>query len=139
MRRDTLATWPVWLLAVGLVAGGVVYYQYKTRYEPEARISQAQQGCKHIDEAIRQYIEHPGNARHEPPRTLEELDHPPWGGSSLLPLGSANRTDPWGKPYEFERAKKANGDEFIIVKATAPDGTPISQFGIGPNSVPKFE
>ena len=139
MNRTGLVTRNTVLLVVTIlvaIPAAIFLYVYKTRYEPVSHVSKAQQGCKHLDQAIEQYIGHPANPRHELPDSLDDLDHPPWGGPSLHPLGDTSRPDPWGKPYQMESATKSNGDKYIIVKTTAPDGTPISQFGIGPGAKP---
>lgn len=55
----------------------------------------------------------------------------PFGGSSFLRHGAEGLIDPWEKRYEMERQQKPDGTAFILVKTTAPDGTLITQFGIG--------
>jgi hypothetical protein len=98
--------------------------------------ARAQLGCKSLETAIEAYIQHKDNPKQEFPNTLNDLVEPPFGGSSFLRNGRADTIDPWGKPYEFERARWSDGTEYILVKTTTPDGTPISQFGIGKNSRP---
>jgi general secretion pathway protein G len=108
--------------------------------------SRAHEQCKYLAKAVKVYTRPPGwspgslaELQMRDSATLNDLVHPPFGGPSWLENGEADLIDPWGNPYQMERAKKPNGDEYIIVKTTAPDGTPITQFGIGPDLVPKFE
>ena len=103
----------------------------------DAKSARAQLGCKSLETAIEAYIQDKANPKHEFPNTPNDLFEPPFGGPSFLRNGRADLIDPWGKPYEFERARWSDGTEYILVKTTAPDGTPISQFGVGPNSKPK--
>jgi hypothetical protein len=126
---------------VAVVLAGLViaYTLFLRTYDTgfNARQSRAQLGCKFVEQAIEAYTEHEDNLKHEFPATLDALVHPPWGGSSFLKYGASDLIDPWGKPYEMERVRLPDGTEFILVKATDPDGTPISQFGIGTNARPK--
>jgi hypothetical protein len=99
----------------------------------DAKQSKAELGCKGIAWAIEDYVNHPSNTKQEFPRTLTDLVQPAWGGPSFLNNGFADLIDPWGEPYQTERVRGRDGAEYILVKTTAPDGTPISQFGIGKN------
>ncbi len=132
------------LLLVGcsgfaLLLGCAVWSILTTPRGMNAKETKAQLGCVVVDKAIREYIRHKSNPKEELPNTLQDLVQPPFGGPSLLEGGQADLIDPWGQPFQMERAKRRDGSEFIIVKTTAPDGTPISQFGVGPNSVPRLE
>jgi hypothetical protein len=84
--------------------------------------------------AVAEYTKHPDNPKHELPTKLEDLLRPLFGGPSLLPNGSADLIDPWGKPYQSERARRSNGTEYLLIKTTTLNGRPISQFGIGSES-----
>jgi general secretion pathway protein G len=94
-------------------------------------------GCRSVAMAVEAYIHNEANKNHEFPRTLDDLIHPPFGGPPFLRNGNEDLLDCWGKPYEMERVRKADGTEYVLVKTTAPDGTSISQFGIGPSAQPK--
>lgn len=104
----------------------------------EAKKTKAQLGCQQLATAIDFYIHSPSSQRSQL-RTLNELDQPPSGGPSLLRNGPADLLDPWGNPYQMELKKFADGREYYLITTTAPDGTPISQFGIGPNAAPARE
>jgi general secretion pathway protein G len=115
-----------------------------SRYIEEAKKSKAQLGCQSIATAIEAYQtsnSNPGVTDDERmPQDLSNLYNPPpeFGGGSFLRNGQADTIDPWGKPYQFARQPRADGTMYILVHTSAPDGTPISQFGIGPvNSQPK--
>ena len=72
-----------------------------------------------------------------PLQTLHDLARPADGGQSYLRHGEADLVDPWGKQYEMERRLRTDGSiKYILVKTTAPDGTLITQFGIGPKAEP---
>jgi hypothetical protein len=89
--------------------------------------------------AVEAYVYNEANKKHEFPRTLEDLINPPFGGPPFLRNGKYDLVDCWGTPYEMDRIRKADGTEDVLVKTTAPDGTPISQFGIGPSACPRPE
>ena len=116
-----------------------------SRYIDEAKKSKAQLGCQSIATAIEAYqtsSSNPGVTDEEKmPPSIDALVTPPqeFGGGSFLRNGKADTLDPWGKPYQFDRRPRHDGvGMYIVVFTTAPDGTPISQFGVGPvNSQPK--
>lgn len=103
----------------------------------------ARLGCRAIVDAIIAYHNSPQNPgvtdEEKLPSGVEDLVMPPFGGTSFLRNGEADTLDPWGKPYQFKPTMRHDGTTFILVKSLAPDGTSITQFGIGPESVPKFE
>jgi len=118
-----------------LLVAGIVLAILTTRPIGDKKYS-AQLGCKSLKAAIEAYIDCPANVKHEFPTKLNDLVEPPFGGPPFLRNGSADLVDPWGKPYQMERARRPDGGEYIHVTMTAPDGTPISQFGIGANAQP---
>jgi hypothetical protein len=121
------------------LAALVVYVQvFVTSRGYDAKQAKAQLGCQGLATAIETYTEHKANTKHELPRALSELLNPPFGVPSFLRNGEADLLDPWGKPYEMELKKRSDESDYILVYTTVPDGTPISQFGIGKNSVPRF-
>ena len=91
----------------------------------------AQLACRSISFATEAYANNPANPENELPNTLDDLVQPPFGGTSFLRNGAAELLDPWGKRYQMRRDTRADGTEYALVTTTAPDGTPISQFGIG--------
>lgn len=99
----------------------------------------AYRGCKALETALKAYIHCPQNPgvdeEDKMPQAPIDLVHVPYGGPSLLANGKEDITDPWGKPYKFER-RTTDGHVFVLISTTAPDGTMISQFGIGRNARP---
>jgi hypothetical protein len=96
----------------------------------DAKKARAHLGCKALAQATEAYFQNTSSSETKLD-TLSDLLHPQFGGSSFLRNGQSDLIDPWGKPYEMERLKKSNGDPFILIKTTAPDGILITQFGIG--------
>src|SRR5438105_2622731 len=125
------------MCALGLVFAAVTGLLFTYEGGDDTKTHKAQLGCSSIATAIEAYINNKDNKQHEPPTVLRDLVEPPFGGPSFLRNGAADSLDPWGKPYEMERVRRADGTEYILVKTTAPDGTPISQFGIGRNATPR--
>lgn len=106
----------------------------------EARKSKAQIGCVTLSRAVQQYQISPANPGttddERLPQGGQDLVAPSWS-TSFLPEGQASLLDPWGKQYQFERSQKNDGTAYILVHTTAPDGTQISQFGVGANAQPR--
>jgi hypothetical protein len=71
------------------------------------------------------------------PSGPQDLVQPPFGGQSFLRNGLVDTLDPWGKTYQFQQHTRGDNSVYILVTTTAPDQTPISQLGIGPNAIPK--
>ncbi len=104
----------------------------------EAQKIKAQLGCVTLDKAIQKYTKNEANTKHELPNTLRDLVDPPIGSGSFLENEGRDLIDPWDKPYQMERARRSDGTEYILVKTTAPNGTLITQYGIGAkNAYPK--
>ena len=137
-RKRSGCWYLMWVSAGGLalLVGCSVWVALTTPSGVDVR-SRSQLGCKSLETAIEAYTQHEANTKHEFPTTLNDLVHPPFGGPSFLRNGETDLRDQWGKPYQMERARWPDGEEYILVTTTAPDGTPISQFGIGKNSRPK--
>ncbi len=102
------------------------------------RAMRAQAGCKNLALAIEAFVWNPSSAAARFPTDLGELVKPPFGGPSFLRHGTADLTDPWGQPYQMavRKGPGPDGREYGFVTTFMPDGTPISQFGIGRASVP---
>jgi general secretion pathway protein G len=126
------------MIGVALVLGLVVLLALAAPIGgQDIKLAKAQLGCKSLAMAIEKYVENEANKKHELPNTLHDLVEPPFGGPSFLRNDEADLLDPWGKPYEMERREFKDGSEYILVRTTAPDGTPICQYGIGTNAFPK--
>ncbi len=141
-RRTAFTLLEVLVVVAILVILATVATIATTRYIEEAKKSKAQLGCKSIETAIEAYQtsnQNPGlNDDERMPQDISNLYNVPFGGQSFLKDGASNTVDPWGKPYQFERRSRADGSAYILVYTTAPDGTPISQYGIGAqNSQPR--
>src|SRR5262249_56051508 len=68
------------------------------------------------------------------PDGLQQLVSPPWGGTSFLKDPQNDLVDPWGNNYQIQMITGNDGAETPVVFTRAPDGTPISNYGIGPAS-----
>jgi general secretion pathway protein G len=102
----------------------------------EAKKSKAQLGCTTIAKAADSYAISASNPLPEDqkyPNSVDDLVAPQWGGnvSSFLPDGRNSTVDPWGKQYQMRQIQNEDGTPGVLVFTTAPDNTPISQFGIG--------
>jgi hypothetical protein len=137
-RRIPLALWVALSLLLGILGGFVILTAFSCDSGFDAKKCKAQLECQSLATAIEAYGNDPKNTKEELPRTPTDLVQPPWGGSSFLRDGERDLQDPWGNPYQFERVTRKDGTEYILVKTTTPDGTPISQFGIGEkNAAPR--
>lgn len=108
------------------------------RYMEDGRRTAAMAGCKNIATACEAFMSNPGNPEGVGPSGLQDLIKPPFGGPSYLRNGQGDTVDPWGKAYNIQQTQRSDGTTYFLVTTTASDGTPISQFGIGPASQPKF-
>jgi len=109
-----------------------------TRYLEDARKSRAHLGAKGLSTAIEAYTTNTANPEGALPQQPASLLQPPFGGSSFLRNGPQDLNDPWGKPYQFQLETRGDNTQYILVLTYSPDGTPISQFGIGQHAVPTF-
>jgi hypothetical protein len=121
------------LIALGVLAVTLAVDMTGLSYKggDDTKTAKAQLGCKWLAQAIEAYRTAEANTRHEPPTTLHDLVHPPFGGSTFLKNGADDLRDPWGNEFQMERRQHADGEEYILVYTTAPDGTPVSQYGVG--------
>ena len=55
----------------------------------------------------------------------------------FLKNGIADLVDPWGKTYRLSFRRGGDDSESPLITTTAPDGTRMSQFGIGDAAEPK--
>ena len=145
-RRAAFTLLEVLVVVAILVILATVATIATTRYIEEARKSKAQLGCTTLDKAIKAYVLSSSNPAVEEdqkfPTSPQDLVTPfggTGGSTSFLENGPSDIIDPWGKQYQFEARVKPDGTKYILVHTTAPDGTQISQFGIGANAQPKFQ
>ena len=123
------------LAGIGVVA--------TTRYLEDAKKSKAQMQCVALAQACEAYKLNPGS-NGEYPTNLTELVNPPFG-SSFLKNGMNDLNSPWtvnGQAMQFQyqimqsQSDQTQSSGFPYVSVTAPDGTLISNFGIGPKATP---
>ncbi len=107
-------------------------------YLENAKKTKAHLGCKGLDTAIQAYIMNPANPGNSMPSQLTDLIQPQFGGQSLLKNGGQDLQDPWGHQYQTSMGQHNDGTQYVLVSTTAPDGTQISQFGIGPLAQPQW-
>jgi general secretion pathway protein G len=140
-RRSAFTLIEVLVVVAILVILATVATVATTRYIEEAKKSKAQLGCQSISQAIEAYQVSASNNgqtdQERMPTDISNLYNPPFGGTSFLRNGQADTFDPWGKAYQFQPHTRQDGTMYILVHTTAPDGTQISQHGIGPNAQPK--
>jgi general secretion pathway protein G len=115
------------LAGVGVVA--------TTRNLEEARKSKAQLACKGIADSIQAFKMSAANQDNVDVADLGQLINPPWGGTGFLKNGQDDLKSPWPNVnYQLKQAVMGDGSDGVLVYIIAPDGTGISQFGIGPAS-----
>jgi general secretion pathway protein G len=141
-RRSAFTLLEVLVVVAILVILATVATIATTRYIEDAKKAKAQLGCQSLATAIEAYqqsAQNPGLTDQERlPTDPSQLYNVPFGGTSYLRNGQADTIDPWGHPYSFQPHNRQDGTTYILVMTTAPDGTPISQFGIGQqNAQPK--
>jgi general secretion pathway protein G len=141
-RRSAFTLLEVMVVVAILVILATIATIATTKYIEDARKTKAHLGCQALATAIESYrlnAANPGLTEEEKmPQDISNLYNVPFGGQSFLRNGQADTIDPWGKPYQFELRTRPDGTTYLLVWTTAPDAnqTPISQFGIGPNSQP---
>lgn len=140
-RRSAFTLLEVLVVVAILVILATVATVATQRYIEDAKKARAQLGCKSLETAIEAYIQNPQNPGltedQKQPQGPQDLYQPSFGGPSFLRNGAQDTLDPWGKPYQFQPQNRPDGTSYILVTTTAPDGTQVSQHGIGPNAVPK--
>jgi general secretion pathway protein G len=108
----------------------------------EAKKGTAVTQCTTIAKAVEQYMisaANPGVSDEERmPNQLMDLVNPQWNDgsrpTSFLPDGRNSLIDPWGREYQTRNANRDDGTPYIIIWTQAPDGTYISQHGVGAKS-----
>ena len=100
----------------------------------DAKKSKAQLQAKNIATAMEAYFTN-GSSGNAYPSSIQELVSPPWGGPSYLKDPQQDILDPWGQQFQFSHGSTDNSLQGTpVVFTIAPDGTKISQYGVGPLS-----
>ncbi|QJW97191.1 type II secretion system protein [Frigoriglobus tundricola] len=140
-RRSGFTLMEVLVVVAILVMLATVATIATQRYMDDAKKARAQLGCTGLATAIEAYTNNAANPgltdQEKMPQSPMNLVTPPFGGQSFLRNGQNDIMDPWGKQYQFNPTQRSDGSSYILVMTQAPDGTQISQFGIGPNATPK--
>jgi hypothetical protein len=118
------------LCAAGLLWGGITLVRY---HRLETQKVRAHEQCQDLARAAWAYLYSPASWERKLD-SLRDLAHPPYGTSSYLRYGEADLIDPWGQPFQMQLRQRHDGTVFAVITTTAPDGTPISQFGVGASS-----
>jgi general secretion pathway protein G len=124
------------VVAILVILAGVGIVAYM-RYLEDAKKTQAQLQCKSLAEACEAYYLNPQSGNSYPTSWQDLLV--PFGGTggsiSFLKNGQRDITTPWptspNPQYQLQVVNNSDGSSIPLVTCTAPDGTPISQFGIG--------
>lgn len=131
LRRLVLVGIAICVVLILLAAGAIDTAREKKR--------RAREQCEHIAHAVKYYYHSTASPASEEdlrPPTLHDLVRPHGCSVSLLANGDADTIDPWGKPYQLQIQVDPEGRFLsVLVSTTAPDGTPITQFGIGRNAL----
>jgi general secretion pathway protein G len=107
------------------------------RYIDDARKNQALLRAQSLGQACESFNLNSANDTGYP-QALNALLQPPFGGPSFLKNGEKDLMDPWNKPYNYEIVTRADQTQAPLISTTAPDGTLISNFGIGDKARPNF-
>ena len=118
------------VMAILVILAGVASVALFRNIE-DAKKNKAQLQAKAIATALHAYMTNPANPMNQPPSSLQELAQPSMG-TSFLPNGQQDLLDPWMQQYQVRPIQGADGSEDYLIYTVAKDGTPISQYGIGP-------
>jgi general secretion pathway protein G len=126
------------VVAILVILAGVAIIAVP-RYLEDARKAKAHTQAVSISQACEAYHTNPANPDQSYPQSAQELVQPPFGGQSYLKNGPQDLQTPWGQTFTLETKQKSDGSYYMLVFTTAPDGTPVSQFGIGQQkAIPTF-
>ena len=100
----------------------------------DAKKTQAALQCKSIEQACQAYyLNSQSNGSY--PQSLNDLLQPFGGTQAFLKNGQLDLNDPWHQQFQYNpNYMGPDGSNQVMVSTRAPDGTAISNFGIGPNS-----
>jgi general secretion pathway protein G len=107
------------------------------RYIDDARKNQALLRAQSLAQACESYNINPANDNGYP-QSLNELLTPPFGGPSFLKNGVKDLQTPWNQPFNYEQRPRQDQTVVPYISTNAPDGTLISNFGIGDKATPQF-
>jgi hypothetical protein len=134
-----LKPWEVLVLGTAVAyVGLIVLAIYSYRPGIDVKETRSLFTCKDLAKAVDVYVDHPANTDHRLPGRVAELIHPPWGGPSLYRDGAEEPLDPWGNPFRLEHRRTLDGEDIVLVWTAKPDGTRISQFGVGQSAEPRW-
>lgn len=124
------------VVAILVILAGVAIIAVPQQID-NARKNRAQLACQSLSQLGEQYKINPANTDGRYPQNAHELLQPHFGGPAML-KGSQDAVSPWpGREYIFTEKDKGDGTTYLLVYVTAPDGTDVSQYGIGPNAQPR--
>lgn len=124
------------VVAILVILAGVAIIAVP-RYLEDARKARAHTQAVSIAQACEAYNANAANSNGYP-TSPQELIQPPFGGQSYLKNGLQDMMTPWNQQFTLEQKQKSDGSVYMMVYTTAPDGTPVSNFGIGPKANPTF-
>lgn len=124
------------VVAILVILAGVGIVAYM-RYLEDAKKTQAQLQCKSLAEACEAYYLNSQSGNTYPTQLSELLV--PFGGTggtqSFLKNGQRDLITPWPNgptpQYVLNIVQNSDGSSIPVVSCTAPDGTQITQYGIG--------
>jgi general secretion pathway protein G len=119
-----------------ILAGGAIIAV--PRILEDVKKSRAHTSAVNLAKMCEAYKINPANPTGDYPSSPQELLQPPFGGASYLTNGMEDLNTPWGQQFSLEPQQKPDGTLYMLVHTTAPDGTPVSNFGIGPKAKPSF-
>jgi general secretion pathway protein G len=125
------------VVAILVILAGVAIIAVP-KYIDDARKSRAHLAAQSLSQACEAYHINPANSDGTYPNSLQDLLTPPFGGSSYLKNGQQDLVTPWNQQFALEQKTKSDNTVYMLVWTTAPDGTKISNFGIGPKAEPTF-
>jgi general secretion pathway protein G len=129
------------VVAILVILAGVAIIAVP-RYLEDARKARAHTQAVSIAQACEAYAANAANplagTGNSYPTSAQELIQPSFGGQSYLKNGLQDLITPWGQQFTLEPAPKSDGSYYMLVLTKAPDGTPVSNFGIGPKAQPTF-
>jgi general secretion pathway protein G len=133
VRRAGFTLLEVLVVVAILVILATVASVAVTRNLDDAKKSKAQLQAAAIAKAMESYYINP-NSGNMYPTSPQELVTPPWGGTSFLNDPQHDMIDPWGNQFQIQQQAANDGSVQgkPMVFTHAPDGTAISQYGIGP-------